>query len=271
MKRITIFAAAILIAFCASATDYFDLTFVSGKYPLLLQEKNLARKRQIRGDIRVFNGKSEKHDHLDIQIIDKDTVSLQSEQYTLQLRLKRLEKLTLLEGELCNRSSEELLLQPELIFFVPKETGENYFFNGHDTLAVEEKTISRLGLKGRPVQKLAGVTQAFPVGALISPSMVVFVGQPPHEMISYHGTVLSPISSDEYTLSFLQRHAIGVQRNLKFRLLAGLVPARYGLVEPAVQAVFDSFPELVTPVVGQDNPYIWGTDQYLEFHWNSGL
>ena len=263
MKRITIFAAAILIAFCASATDYFDLTFVSGEYPLLLQEKNLARKRQIRGDIRVFNGKSEKHDHLDIQIIDKDTVSLQSEQYTLQLRLKRLEKLTLLEGELCNRSSEELLLQPELIFFVPKETGENYFFNGHDTLAVEEKTISRLGLKGRPVQKLAGVTQAFPVGALISPGMVVFVGQPPHEMISYHGTVLSPISSDEYTLSFLQRHAIGAQRNLKFRLLAGLVPARYGLVEAAVQAVFDSFPKLVKPVVGQDNPYIWGTDQYL--------
>ena len=164
-------------------------------------KKNLARKRQIRGDIRVFNGKSEKHDHLNIQIIDKDTVFLRNEQYTLQLRLKKLEKLTLLEGELNNRSPEELLLQPELILFVPKEMGENYFFNGHDTLAVEGKTLSRLGLKGRPVQQLAGVTQAFPVGALISPSTVVFVGQP-HEMISYHGTVLSPISSDEYTLSF---------------------------------------------------------------------
>ena len=102
--------------------------------------------------------------------------------YILTFKPQMKGGILLFDAEIVNRSNKELFLQPELSFSLPASK-KYFFFNGYETLQVKTLPIRREGLKGRPNQKLAGVTQVFPAAALIGEKYTLFAGEPPHELI----------------------------------------------------------------------------------------
>lgn len=217
------------------------------------------------GEVRVYNGKNKKYDRLTGKISNGNLV-LSANGYTLTLKPQIKGNILLFNAVLVNQSSKELFLQPELSFTVPASE-KYFFFNGYETLDTKTLPIRREGLKGRPNQKLAGVTQVFPAAALIGKKYTLFAGEPPHELISYHAAILEKNDSNCYRFTFNQRHAIAAGKSVDFKMLTGVTATRYGKEEAMVQRMFDAFPELFAPVVSHNNPYIWGTEQYLE-SWN---
>ena len=218
------------------------------------------------GEVRVYNGKSKKYDRLAGKI-NGGKLILSANGYILTFKPQMKGGILLFDAEIVNRSNKELFLQPELSFSLPASK-KYFFFNGYETLQVKTLPIRREGLKGRPNQKLAGVTQVFPAAALIGEKYTLFAGEPPHELISYHAAILEKSGQNRYRFTFNQRHAVAPGRTVSFKMLAGVTATRYGKEEAMVQRMFDAFPELFAPVVSPDNPYIWGTEQYLE-SWNN--
>ena len=213
------------------------------------------------GSFRIYNGKSKKYERLSGKK-DNGKITFKNQNYTVTFQPQEVDKLLLFNGSITNNSREELFLQPEISFEFPKAGGE-YFFNGYETLPVGKLPMHREGVKGRPEKKLAGVTQVFPVAALIGKNYTLFAGEPPHELVSYHAAHLANSSKNLYRFTFDQRHAIAPGKTVRFRMITGLTATRYGKEEAMVQRVFDAFPELFAPVVSRDNPYIWGTEQYM--------
>lgn len=217
------------------------------------------------GAFRIYNGKSKKFDRIAGSVKD-GSITLAAKGYTVTLRPEIKGKILLFNGAITNKSGEELFLQPELVFLFPA-AGGNCFFNGYETLPSDKLPIRREGLKGRPSQKLAGVTQVFPAAGVIGNDFTVFAGIVPHDLVSYHAAVLEKAGKNRLRFIFNQRHAVAPGRTVNFRMVAGLTATAYGREEAMIQRMFDSFPELFSPVVSWDNPYIWGTEQYLQ-SWN---
>ena len=223
------------------------------------------------GKIKSFNGMTQQYDNLKvIESVSEsqcNKLTLGATDYHIKLVFTPQDNIVLVTGDIVNRSDKELLLQPEIRLEVPRHETD-YFFNGLDTLPTEDNPMERLGLKARPVAKIGSSSKPFPVAALIGESLSFFVGQVCFEPVSYNGSIWKPLSDDQAEITFVQRHAIGAGRNVQARLLLGITPTRYGLEEGVVQAVYDAFPELWEPLVGQENPYIWGThSQYRAWYY----
>lgn len=218
------------------------------------------KKLSVAGKIRIYNGKSKKYDTLRLSGSGKE-ITFIGNGYKLVIRPEVRGKLLQFTNSLINTGSQELFLQPELSFTFPKSR-QDFFFNGYDTIPVKKLPLHRMGLKGRPEKKLAGITQVFPVAGVIGPAYTLFAGQLPHELVSYHAAHLED-NRNAYRFSFDQRHAVAAGKTVDFKFIMGLTATRYGREEAMIQRVFDSYPELFAPVVGWDNPYIWGTEQYL--------
>lgn len=261
MKKLTLILFFLISCLNITYAIEFNWKLQQNKPHILLDSKG-KNKTLAKGEIKVYNGKSKKYDRL-VAKLQKGKIIFSQNNYTIVVEPKIKGNLLLVPGEIVNKSKEDLYLQVELSFTFPKN-GKSYFFNGHETLAITKLPMKREGLKGRPQQKLAGVTQVFPVAGVVGENWTVFVGQLPHQLVSYHAAILDEATAKNYSLTFNQRHVISPNQTLNFNMVAGITATRYGKEEAMVQRMFDSFPELFGPVVGYDNPYIWGTEQYME-------
>lgn len=249
------------IALNLSAATEFGWKLNTAAPHIVLSAKG-GSKITVPGEFRVYNGKSKKYDRLTGKFRNGMIVFTGAD-YTISFRPEIKKGLLLLNGSITNNSKQELFLQPEISLVCPG-SGKNYFFNGYETLEVAKLPIRREGLKGRPQQKLAGVTQVFPAAGVIGKKFTVFAGQPPHELISYHAAHLENAGKNRYRFIFNQRHVVAVGKTVDFKMITGITATRYGKEEAMIQRMFDSFPKLFAPVVSRDNPYIWGTEQYME-------
>lgn len=261
-KLLTIFLLAAIPVFAQLPEFLWHSPGKDGSFKLQIAGKNPL---SIPGKIRIYNGKSKKYAPLRLLSQGKELV-FAADDCQLIVRPEVRGKLLIFNNSLINTGKHELFLQPELVFTFPA-SGQDFFFNGYETLPVKKLPLHRIGLKGRPEKKLAGITQVFPAAGVIGPEYTLFAGQVPQELVSYHAAHLEAVGN-AYRFTFDQRHAIGAGKKVDFKLIMGLTATRYGREQAMIQRIFDAFPELFGPVVGWDNPYIWGTEQYLVSYWD---
>jgi hypothetical protein len=246
---------------------HFTFKLESGKNGFNLEKDGRCLAK---GILSIYNGRTKKFDKLKVvesnSGTQKDSLVLANHDYKVKLIFTPRSRLVLMTGEIINLTNKELWLQPELSLNIPR-SDDDFFFNGLDTLPVTGKPMNRLGMKARPIAKIGSTASPFPIASAVGKQASFFVGQVCFEPVSYNGSKWKPLNSNRAEIIFLQRHAIGAGRSLKIRLVLGMTPTRYGKEEGVVQAMYDAFPELWQPVVGQDNPYVWGThSQYRAWY-----
>jgi hypothetical protein len=231
MKKLTLILFFLISCINITYAIEFSWKLQQNKPHILLDSKG-KNKTSAKGEIKVYNGKSKKYDRL-VAKLQKGKIIFSQNNYTIVVEPKIKGNLLLVPGEIVNKSKEDLYLQVELSFTFPKN-GKSYFFNGHETLAITKLPMKREGLKGRPQQKLAGVTQVFPIAGVIGENWTVFVGQLPHQLVSYHAAILDEATAKNYSLTFNQRHVISPKQTLNFNMVAGITATRYGKEEAMV-------------------------------------
>lgn len=234
--------------------------------------KSLNSDSSFNGEFTVSDGKSKQADKLlmgslrsDGNVID---IKLLNPKYEWTISCKAREKLFLLECELANKTDEELWLEPG-INIACELSGQDFFWGGFDVLPLKGKTLSRAGLKGRVAKHIGGgLNVPFPVSALIREDETVFIGHTFMDPVSYDAAKIQPESEKSANLSFSQRMVLAPRQKIKVNFILGITPTRYGREEGVVQAMYDAFPEAWTPLVGQENQYIWGThSQYRSWYY----
>lgn len=198
---------------------------------------------------------------------NKVVVAMKGKELSWKLEFAPKERIILINSEITNHSDRELRLEPALKMTGANNKKLNKFWDGNNESSNLEKgkEFLRRGIKNE-VQKHVGASiMPFPVSAVFGNSSAFFVGSVPFEPISYYSARCLP-SEKNIELDYSMRIVVSPEKSTVVRMLLGTTSSAYGGMEAVVQCYYDSLPELWAPVVGQENPYIWGVHgQYLNW------
>ena len=252
MKK-TLFLLALTGALILSAAAPGTLRFKGNKGDFELESRSTKTKGSL------LLREKDKKDPLPLKFtVTGTSIRGTAEGIVWNIVLKKRHNLWELEGEIINNSGRQRLLEPVIFLVVPREKTSR-FWGGFDVQKAEEKTIRRLGFKGRTSKHLSGgLSQPFPTASLINKKHAFILGQRQWECTSYNGASYTP-SGNAAHLHFSQRIVAEKGEKVPVCFVCGVVPVRFGAEENVVQAFYDGFPENWRPAVSKRNPYIKGT------------
>ncbi len=221
------------------------------------------------GEFYLYDGKQKKNVKLPAPKITGDSLGL-SLKYDLgtlvwTLKVKPEKRLILLESEIKNTGKTERLLEPGIKLKLKDVSGVKECWTGFGfNYPFGKKDCARKGVKGSVEKHTGASTRPFPAAAVFGDKFALFAGGVPFDPVSYNAAGISKVRNGASTMTYSIRNAVLPGTSVKSRYTLGVVPQEFGGREAVVQAYYDSMPELWTPVVGQDNPYIWGAHgQYI--------
>ncbi len=263
MKKLLLLFAALPLLLCAAVEmpefklkDFGD----NGSFKLEAFDG-----KTVNGRFTLYNGKSKKFAILKNAKINGDKVELKHGKLSVTIDYKARNRMVLAEVSMKNDGDEDLWLEPGFRLTLPR-TDDDYFFNGFDTIPVEDKALERLGMKCNSMKNLGGFGTPLSIGILINNEKSFVLGNVMFDKISWNGTRLYDLKDKTFNLAYSIRSAVGPKRTVKLRFVIGLTATRFGKEHAGIQMLYDSFPEQWQPYVGQDNKYIWKTHAMYR-HW----
>jgi hypothetical protein len=233
--------------------------------------EGLAANLKAKGKFYLYEGKAKKYLTLSSPQIAQEgqniTIKYSTPQVNWNLSLIPKAEMILISSTLENKTASDLWLEPGMSIQLDDARSIKHGWDGWGTdEKFGRKTISHKGIKG-PVEKHVGASsRPFPAVAVFSPDKAFFVGGIPFEPVSYEAASISPLKNGKSTLKYSIRTAILPKKITSVKFVIGATNAKFGGKEAVVQSYYDSFPELWTPAVGKDNPFLWGQHgQYINW------
>ena len=180
--------------------------------------------------------------------------------FSWQVNFIPKKSLVAIDSILKNNSDEELWLEPGIQVSLSKAAPVKKCWLGFgNEVDFGRKQMVRKGIKGTTEKHTGASTRAFPVSAVFGEKSVVFIGGVPQAPVSYSAASVDKLdkqgkSSSAYSI----RTAVLPGTESKLYYVVGTARNTFGGKEAVVQCYYDSMPGIWAPVVGQDNPYIWG-------------
>ena len=260
-------SAAALTLSAAVSTPFVGLDRADGQ---MLLTNRLDRPAWTQALLRPFmyDGKTQKFVYGPGKITETPTTltfAWETPEWSFATTFRAQDKLILGESTLTNRTDRELFLEPGLAATAQFTAPATRFWDGFGTTrAIGTEKLVRNGLKGKVMPHIAAPAIPFAAAGIFSERGGIQLGHVTFDPVSYSACSYDPATRE---LRFSQRVAIHPKETLKLRWVAGSFDATYGGPEAAVQQHYDAFPELWTPVGGQDNPYVWGNHGHYKEWW----
>ncbi|MBQ4328589.1 MAG: hypothetical protein IJC27_02570, partial [Lentisphaeria bacterium] len=240
MKKLFLLFAALPLILCAAVEmpefklkDFGD----NGSFKLEAFDG-----KDVNGRFTLYNGKSKKFAIFKNAKVDGNKVELKHGKLTVTIDYTARNRMVLAEVSMKNDGSEDLWLEPGFRLTLPR-TDDDWFFNGFDTIPVEDKALERLGMKGNSMKNLGGFGTPLSIGILINNEKSFVLGNVMFDKISWNGTRLYNLKDKTFNLAYSIRSAVGPNRTVKLRFVIGLTATRFGKEHAGIQMLYDSFPE----------------------------
>ena len=207
-----------------------------------------------KGYFFIHNGKTGKNENISGKV-KSDTQYLQASNCSITIRYTPRSRMILAETVITNTTDSEIWIEPGMGMILP-HTGKEYFWNGVDTRKTADKEIVRKGLKAKPEKHTGAFGSPLALTVLAAPEHSWALGNVMFELTSYNAARFVP-EGEKCRIEYSRRLVLGAKCQEKFTFVIGATETAFGKEEGAIQAYYDSFPEVWVPEVGYDNKYIW--------------
>lgn len=196
---------------------------------------------------------------------NSETLLYRTPEFIWKITFSPRGKMIVAESELTNLTDRELWLEPEFRLKPDRPEILANFWNGFDhTEKADGKLLERRGIKGLVEKHVGASTLPFPVSAAGGKYSSLFTGSVPFDPVSYTAGTLDPAKR---LLTYSLRLVAAPRETIRFRQTIGCTETAYGFPESIIQQYYDAFPECWAVVMGQDNPYVWGSHGSYENWW----
>lgn len=254
MKKfiVSLLLLAALIHLGAKEIKLREFSFTPSKNGKFLLTREGAA--DARGYFFIHNGKTKKLEKIKGKVKD-DTQTLTTSNCAITIRYTPRSRMILAETTITNTTDKEIWIEPGMGMILP-HTGKEYFWNGVDTRKTAGKEIARKGLKAKPEKHTGAFGSPLALTVLAAPEHSWSLGNVMFELTSYNAARFVP-EGDKCRIEYSRRLVLAPGCSEKFSFVIGATETAFGKEEGAIQAYYDSFPEVWVPAVGYDNKYIW--------------